>query len=380
MSKIEENQVIKDFKRTRVLCNVTKMDSNGSRVGSNNLLNLYVPRPKTEKDAITSRLKLIQEHKIFSADEIQKFLHEFPKNKVSQHQIKEMEKAVLSDQVIPDELEEIITFAADIQIHNERLEDDQIAERFSRSFIQREITPEQIIAERKNMVKSGSILLSKYGEKIRAKLAFLELIAVALPERIVHELILISPTYLASERINFWITKNQYNALSGNNSEKKNAILNLKKICGSIMLDKRTNKVRKYDYWNVENIYRKLIKEIKQARRCWNHKNLHIKNDYRKIFPMIAKGYSLDEVLKNHFLSNQITPSELALDVLIKRGDIDDAKAFRDFQVYVKKLKDKHHWNDDLELRLSDYWQIPSKAPSQLYYYDPFRVLEKITY
>jgi len=95
---------------------------------------------------------------------------------------------------------------------------------------------------------------------------------------------------------------------------------------------------------------------------------------------MIAKGYCLDEMLKNHFLSNQITPSELALDVLVKRGDIDDSKAFRDFQVYIKKLKYKHDWNDDLEMRLSDYWQVPSKAPSQLYYYDPFRVLEKITY
>jgi hypothetical protein len=227
---------------------------------------------------------------------------------------------------------------------------------------------------RYSLQQSGIFFAGQYLQKIRAKIALIELAAILNPAKIVHVLLILSPSYFGSLFVQDWIRKNQFGARVGTSRDNKNSIRNLRNISKAINLDNRKPTARKYDYWYLERIYTQLVTDIKYARKDWHHKDKKMRDHAQVHFNITCDASSLSEDVREGIANDTTTPANYAIEIMIDRGLIQAESNFRDIQSQVTRLKKKHNFYN-YHVNIRKFLSYPSKNPDEFLKRDYFKVL-----
>jgi hypothetical protein len=154
---------------------------------------------------------------------------------------------------------------------------------------------------------------------------------------------------------------------------------NISQLNKALTGDKRTFKKRRYGYWRLGIAYWELIGRIKGFRNAEKGKTFD-----RSHFDFYCKYRELPEPYPNLILNSKQAPGQLALDILVAKGLIDDAKAFQDFLPVVNKIQEKHFGGTILGLSgealpvIADFLDLPSTHPEIVFALNPLNVLERV--
>ena len=355
------------------------------------LSKLFIPyHEKNQDQSIRWRLKLIKKTKVYPYDKLIKLLQKGSQKLISVAEKQNTVSEVSSDKFNLDEYDETVLLVSTLlkDIENKSFESVLQLHRTSRILYEiSSMAKEDWIKENKGLLEIARNTLAVYrsnlinGEvqRIRSLIALKELIAFIDFDRMIPHLISITPNYLSSKVVQSWIRKHQHLHLFGNQDEQKIGEENLNKLFRSIKKNRHSFRPRKYDYWKISLTYTYLSSTIKGFRK--HKKNNDLDNGMLEAF---CEHSQLTEINRNRILNNEMSVSELALDIMIDQGLIETSKAFKDFQPYISKLQNKHFSCNILNIAnelipaLVDFLDYPKKDPGSLFKLDILRVLELV--
>ncbi len=281
---------------------------------------LFIPS-KDDSAAFHWRLKLIKKHKLLP-DEMADTIHEIVvgSNALTdklQRTLKNVLRLANSEEILVDEFDMAVMFCAS------KLESD----------------------------KSLAIyrgILSPHLSKIRGKIALLEIAAHFDPDAFILKLIELTPDYLASPTVLDWINLQQIDFRYGKTKIKSTqALKNLEKLKKAISGTK-VIKPRKYPRWILTQIYEQLAAQIFAIRTC--AKDAAEKGEKIEKKDLLAwfKDHNIPEEFQSRVLNSRST-KDLALEIMVARRLLPDAKSFHDFQPLINKMRKRHFVSKAIE-------------------------------
>jgi hypothetical protein len=232
--------------------------------------------------------------------------------------------------------------------------------------------PEHVERTRKNQLSLGATYLRLEIPKIRAKLAFQELVTLLAPYELFPLLVSISPKYLGCAYGQRWLSNTRYQAAYGKASDRDRARLALKDLAKAIKSPPRLLRKRRYAYWSLNHRYEDLSAWIVGFRRQYRAK----KHD-AEFFRMFIKQRKIPKNLQAFILDSSKSPQSLALEIMASQGQLDDPRALKDFQTHISKLKKKHP-AADIQLVVEDFLDLPGKDPELLARLDYLSLTERV--
>jgi hypothetical protein len=239
----------------------------------------------------------------------------------------------------------------------------------------------ELLANRKEILKGfPAMLLEMDGPRIRACLAFKEIVALFDPDVMIPHLVKMSPKYLASPLTQKWIKKQQYQSrFNESATEADVATKNLKNLNKAILGDKRQIKKRERPYWKVAFMYDDLTGYIEGFRRHKAEGKLN-----QKFFDIYIEQREIPPRFKDLILSSFPSPSEVAIEIMIAKKVIKSEKTFREIQSKINKIQ-KRHFNgnmlqiaSDLRPVVFDFIDLPGTNPEFIGRLDLLKTVENV--
>lgn len=341
---------------------------------------LFIPsEPKDERD-IAWRFRIVNAENIYSGKALSEYYKAAQKGRLSREAKASLVRHARSDSIVLDELEATILFIAKSLIRAESLTDSQVLffDGAMRSFLNTASMKsrlEGIAVARRNLETYGKSLLKTDVRKIRAKVAFRELVAMLAPYEMIPTLVEFSPKYLASPITSRLIQASRA-ALRGSDGKKKQgAKIFLGQIARAIHGDNR-KRTREYPYWELSFRYLNLTTYIKELRLG----KVFDKGDTAAFYD----AFKIPKEYRTAVLDRKRAPGQLALDIMTDSGQIHDPKTFKDFQPFVSKIQKKHFGGQvltiarDLDPVLFGLLDLPTRHPALFALSDSLSVLEEV--
>ncbi len=357
------------------------------------LAKLFIPSEVTDGEAVRWRLQLISRNEIFDAEKLIKLLKKISKSSISK--ITEAERSGLIDQALDeknqlDEYDVTVLFVTNCLSSADTMTDKSLPlfDKFSRVQMDVEkITFDQLLKRNPEYFKSTRANLKSYSEtllkheipKMRAKLALKELATLFQPDIMIPHMVGISSVYLASPLTQKWIRAKQYLSKFGDEVQKQMARQSLRHLSKSVEGDHRKLKKRELPYWKLGLIFEDLSLSISGFRSWKKEKKFDV--EYFKAF---CRMWQIGETLSDIIVSGKEPPRELALSIMIERGDIKSAKSFREIQPFLTKLQKKHFGGKilgiagDLVPVIVDFLDVPATHPEIIAKFNLMEVLERV--
>lgn len=336
------------------------------------------------ENALNWRLGLIDKEGIYDG---QKLLNQFKLalgTKLERSEKDTLVAIARSSDIILDEIEHATLWVTDKLLQANTLSEDLILtlDQQSKLFLKNNSIKnrnEYIKRTRSNLKNHGETMLRVDVRKIRAKLAFQEIITLIAPDKMVPVMVAISTKYLASDFIQQWLRLQRYNLQNKSVALRTLATKNLEQLSKSITGDKRKLKKRQYSYWRMGLIYENLVAYIKGFRRLKEENEFDLED-----FKIFCEVHKIPSIYETAILDSKRAPSQLALDIMVEQDLIDDPKAFREFQPHINKLQEKHFNCNVLSIAnelspiLFHFMDLPTTHPDIWAAHDPFAVLERL--
>lgn len=240
---------------------------------------------------------------------------------------------------------------------------------------------QKLIETKKEILRHHADILAEHDlPRIRALLAFKEIAALFDPDTLIPHLVGITPKYLASPLTQKWILKQQYNSKHGKFKNVVNVSdKNLKLLTKAITGDKRQHKKRVRPHWATGFIYDDLVSYIEGFRRRQREGDLDL-----QFFDIYCKQREIPKDLIPLMLERNPTPSELAIEIMIRKDVIESEKTFRAIQTKLSKVQ-KRHFDGNILSIASDihpvvfhFIDVPSTIPEIVSRIDIFKYLETV--
>jgi hypothetical protein len=296
---------------------------------------------------------------------------------------KELINLATSANVLPDEYEITLMIVTKWLLESETMSENMLLaiDRKSKVLVENVKDRSNYLEyNRKNLVKYGQTLLKNEISKIRAKVAFMELVALIAPDEMIPILVNLSTKYLGSEYVQKWIViQQQVSHFSSKQKLKNDASENLTKLTRAIEGDRRKTKKRKYSYWKLSLVYENLSSYIKGFRK----QNVDGKLD-KEFYKMFLEHHEVPSQYHQLILTSNSSPKQLTLEIMVSMGLIENEKAFKDFQPTINQLQKKHFNGnvlsiaDEIKPIVFDFIDIPTRHPESIRAIDPISVLEKV--
>lgn len=356
---------------------------------------LFIPDPKTEKDAIHWRLDLIKfcelQFDAGMAGKLEKAISKATRNKLLPEDIQYWVRIANSDLCEIDEVDYAVLYLANKLYESPEITENQVMEMYpsikqikdTKKIIKGkcyEVSSKKMIDDRKDELEFTRISLRKFKLPIiRAKLALFELMAIIIPDQCIPKLLELTFSYLSSPCVQEWLGTLRHKRLFGSDEEKKIAKFNLKQFCRAVEGDANLSKTRTYQYWSYERFYQGMSKNISEYRKALASKDKKRQEIRLKILNILP----IPEKLRGFIPGPRMKPKFLALEIMKELGYIDDTKAFLNFQPVISRLKKKHQLDifikpDGLTPLLKKYLDHPKKSPELIFKNKIFSVLETL--
>lgn len=355
-----------------------------TKITSGTHAHLFIPSEVEGHDSILWRLKLIDHIGLYSGQKLLDVLSSVKSSGTKTPLVRDLVSLANSDSFVLDEYETTLVTVINWLYEAESMPEERFLkiDRKTRHMLQFIEDPESYIQMmRKLRSDFGKTLLKSEGVKIRAKIAFQEVVGVLAPDQIIPNLVRLSPTYLGCSAVQKWIRQQKAAALSPTSSTERIAARKaLEKLSASIKGDYRAARThRKYSYWRLGFIYADLSANIKGAREKLAECTLD--KDFFNMYCDYHKIYVPYRVL---MLDKKIAAKNLALEIMVDKGLIPETKAFKDFQPIINKIQKKHFDGEVLSIAdellpiIIDFMDLPSRHPEIVVAFDPYRILAKV--
>lgn len=355
------------------------------------LAKLFIPtNEKCELEAVKWRLNLIRQEKIYSVDKLIALLKKTSKKIISSEEVEELFESALCNDLDFDEYNQVILFVTSILKNIETKPCSFIYDLNHQSKILSTgygLSKEEYIKNykedldiaRQNLKQYRVRLIDTEVKKMRAVLAFKEIIAMINPDEMIPHLIKITPKYLSSNLTQKWAEKYRYISHFGSDKEKKVADKKLKELFNAIKGDKRSSRKRNYPYWRLSLIYDNLSGYISHFRKQEKKGKLD-----KEFFEMYCEFNKIDDIYKNCILNSNGAAHTLALEIMTVQELIASPKAYKDIQPYVSKLQKKHFKGNILAIArelipvIVDFLDFPREHPDILFKVNIMDSLEEV--
>lgn len=357
------------------------------------LAKLFIPTLTNERyelEAVKWRLNLIRQEKVYSFDDLVTLLKKASNETIASEEKKNLFKSALCNDLTFDEYNEAILFVISFLKNIETkpysfiCEVDHMSKVLSTS---NGISKEEYIKNnkeylditRRNLKQHRVRLINTEVKKMRAVLAFKEIVAMINPDKMVPHLIKITPKYLSSDLTQKWIRQFRYFSHFGSDKEKTVADKKLKELFNAIKGDKRGSQKRNYSYWKLSLIYYDLSGYIVGFRKQKKEGKLD-----KELFEIYCKLQKINNIHKNCILNSNEAAHNLALEIMINQKLIPSPKAYKDIQPHVSKLQKKHFNGNILGIArelipvIVDFLDVPKKHPDVLFKANIMDSLEEV--
>jgi hypothetical protein len=350
----------------------------------NNYAALFIPFRKEDQGALTWRLSLINEHKVHSAGSLIQHLKLAQTGSLEEATRTELIRFATSSAIIPDEFELTTLIVAGWLIEAGTMPKKKLLfiDRKARSLLTYDLSKKEdeddIKNLRSNLTRYGQRLLKNEVLKIRAKLAFQELVALVAPDEMIPALVELTPSYLSCSFVQNWIRKNRLHQLNGIREIREAASTNMTHLAKTLPGNRRQKK-RKYPYWRIGILYEDLADSIAGFRKQLSKGTLNL-----QYFDLYCDSYEVPNIYRKPMLSFEYAPRQLALDIIVGRGLLPDTKAFLDFQPHITEIQNKHFGGKVLSIAMElspiifDFLDLPKCFPEVVENLNPWAILERV--
>ena len=355
------------------------------------LAKLFIPINERYKlEVVKWRLSLIRQEKTYHFDNLVALLRKASNETISSEEKENLFKSALCNDLTFDEYNEVILFVTSLlkNIETESYNFIYDLDHISKIFSEVEgVSKEEYIKNNKKYLDTVRQNLKRYRvrlintevKKMRAILAFKEIVAMIKPDEMIPHLVKITPKYLSSNLKQRWIRKYRYYSHFGNDKEKRNADSKLKELFNAIKGDKRSSRKRKYSYWRLSLIYADLSGYILHFRKQEKKGRLD-----KEFFKMYCESRKIDDTNKNRILNLKGAAHNLAMEIMEDQNLIDSPKAYKDFQSHVNKLQERHFNGNILAIAqelipvIVDFLDVPRQRPDILFKANIMDSLEEV--
>lgn len=349
-----------------------------------NLAELFIPDKDDGINSLNWRIALVHREDLYPSNKMIENLRAAKNKELTEGRRKALVELARSENIVLDELETTTLIVTKWLLEADTMSLKRLLfiHRQSRVFVA--LTGEKNVDEyfkgtRGRLKNYGEQLLRREVMRIRAKLALQELVAMMAPDELIPDLIAISPKYFESRLTQRWIKIQQIYSRSDDKPKREAASINLKRLIKSIDGDKRSARKRRYPYWRIGMHYEDLLGNIKGFRR------LRAEGAFDKeYFEMFCQRYEIPPHYPDLMLDPRKAAGQLAIDILVAKGLINDARSFEEFRPFINNIQKKHFKggilsvaNDILPV-ISDFLDLPRTHPEIVLALDPMSVLEQV--
>ncbi len=293
--------------------------------------------------------KIVKSNNLYPIGKLIIFFNKSKKNNLNKADIDQIKKDFHSDEYGFDEVYKIKLAVVNVLLKIEELSDAIVLEidPSSNQLMRLQKGNIHALEEIKSSqnIQRTRLLLKKYGEslkpqvikEVKDRLALLEIFTRILPNDLIPDLITICPRYLGCPIIQKWISQNQYNSKYG---DEKQTIMSedlLRKASKALLPDKRQLSKRTTYYWGLDKYYHNLTDYIKHYRNSYSEEKFD-----KEEFEIFCDVWKIPTIYEDHFISNEMGPKELALEIMESLNMVASARAFREFQPKINMYKKKH--------------------------------------
>ena len=194
----------------------------------------------------------------------------------------------------------------------------------------------------------------------RAKVAFQEIVTRIAPNIMVPFMVSTSPRYLKCDFVQRWINWHQHQLKAKDKHIRNKSRRCLAALAKAVQGDSRSNRPRKYRHWRLQIKYEDLASWIEEFRQRQKEKKFD-----KQYFELFCKIRKIPEQYQTLILDSKKSPKELALEIMVEQGDIEDPKAFKDIQPKISKLRTKHQ-GIEINLVIEDFLDLPTQFPQAI--------------